>query len=354
MHKPSKHLQRLSPANLPDVLVRYGKLMEAELRSVIPEDDADLYRTLRYHLGWTDEHGHPSTGAEGKGVRPALCLLVCEAVGGVTEEAVPTAVAVELVHNFSLIHDDIQDRDRERHHRPTVWALWGEPQALSAGNALYALACKTLVGLAQHQVAPERILQVSACLTRSSLEMMQGQYMDLEFEKRLDVTTQEYMEMTDHKTGALIACAMEMGALVGSGDPNQVSAFAETGRYLGHLFQIRDDILGIWGDVATTGKATVSDIRRKKKTFPVIHALQHATGKATTTLHQVYQKAFLSEYDVQRVLEVLEATGAQKEAEALAVRLSQQALDGLRSAHLPSAYAQDFDELVSFLLLREH
>jgi len=272
----------------------------------------------------------------------------------VTKQAVPAAVAVELVHNFSLIHDDIQDRDRERHHRPTVWALWGEPQALSAGNALYALACRTLLGLAQHQVAPERILQVSACLTQSSLEMMQGQYMDLEFEKRLDVTTQEYMKMTAHKTGALIACAMEMGALIGSGDPNLVSAFAETGRYLGHLFQIRDDILGIWGDVATTGKATGSDIRRKKKTFPVIHALQHATGKAATTLHQVYQKAFLSEYDVQRVLEVLETTGARKEAEALAAWLSQQALDGLRSAHLPSAYAQDFEGLVSFLLLREH
>lgn len=352
MREPLPHSPQPFPEDLPDVLTRYGKLVQAELRSAVPDDDAPLYRALRYHLGWIDEHGRPSTAAEGKRLRPALCLLVCEAVGGVPEEAVPAAVALELVHNFSLIHDDIQDQDRERHHRPTVWALWGEPQALSAGNALYALACNTLLGLAQHHVAPERILQASARLTQSSLEMMQGQYLDLEFEKRLDVTTEQYMEMAAFKTGALIACAMELGALIGSGDPKVVSVFAEAGRYLGHLFQVRDDVLGVWGDPATTGKAMGSDIRRRKKTFPVIHALQHATDRAATTLHQVYQKASPSEGDVQKVLEVLEATGAREEAEAVAAWLRQRALDTLQAAELSSAYARDFEELASFLLFR--
>ncbi len=328
-------------------------MVKAELRAAVPADDAYLYRILRYHMGWIDEYGKPSNATEGKGLRPALCFLACEAVGGLPEMATPAAAALELVHNFSLMHDDIQDRDRERHHRPTVWALWGEPQALSAGNAMYALARKTLLGLAERGVAPEQVLQASMRLTQSSLEMIKGQYLDLEFEKRLDVTTDEYLDMTAFKTGALIACSLELGALVGSGDPGLVSAVAEAGRYLGHLFQVRDDVLGVWGDVAATGKTTGSDIMRKKKTFPVIHALQHATGMELTTLHNVYKKAAPSENDVQQVLEVLEATGARQEAEGLATRFGQQALEAIWIAELPPKYTRDFEDLVSFLLSRE-
>ncbi len=353
MPNPSNHLIQSPPADVPEVLSRYRRDVESELRSAVPQDDAGLHQALRYHLGWIDEHGHPSTSAEGKGLRPTLCLLTCEAVGGVPEQALPAAVAVELIHSFSLIHDDIQDRDRERHHRPTVWVLWGEPQAIYAGNTLHALACKSLLNLPRHRVAPERVLRASARLAQSSLEMMQGQFLDMEFEKRLDVTTQEYLEMTARKTGALISCAMELGALIGSENPALVPVFAKAGRHLGLLFQIRDDILGLWGDAATTGKATGSDIQRKKKTYPVVHALRHATGAAATTLQQLYRKAHLSQHDVQQVLNVLEDTGARAEAEALATRLAHQALDALRPVHLSSAHSRDFQELVSFVLLRE-
>ena len=352
MRKSARDIPSLS-ASFPGMLAQYTHAVETALRSAVPEDNGPLYQALRYHMGWADENGMPITGAGGKRFRPTLCLMACEAVGGSPQVAMPAAAAVELVHNFSLVHDDIQDRDRERHHRPTVWALWGESQALKVGDTLYALACQTVLDLAQHNVAPERVLQASVRLTQSSLEMMQGQYLDLEFERRMDVTTQEYLDMTVRKTGALIACAMEMGALIGSGDPATVSIVAQSGRYIGQLFQIRDDVLGVWGDVATTGKAIDSDIQRRKKTFPVVHALQHATGAEATALRRLYRKERFSGNDVQQVLEVLETTGARKEADARATRLAHQALESLQLAELSPEHSRDWEELVSFLLFRE-
>ena len=351
----SKSARAIPPpsASFPGMLARYTDAVETALHSVVPEDNGPLYQALRYHMGWADEDGIPITGAGGKRFRPTLCLMACEAVGGSSQVAMPAAAAVELVHNFSLVHDDIQDQDRARHHRPTVWALWGESQALNVGNTLYALACHTVLDLAQNHVAPERVLQTSVRLAQSSLETMQGQYLDLEFERRMDVTTQEYLDMTARKTGALIACAMEMGALIGSGDPAMVSIVAQSGHYIGQLFQIRDDVLGVWGDVATTGKAIDSDIQRRKKTFPVVHALQHATGAAAATLHRLYQQERLSGNDVQQVLDVLETTGASKEADARAASLAHQALECLRQAELSPECSRDWEELVSFLLLRE-
>ncbi|MFH1140786.1 MAG: polyprenyl synthetase family protein, partial [Chloroflexota bacterium] len=160
-------------ASFPPSLARYTDAVEAALRSAIPEEDVPLHRALRYHMGWADPQGAPIAAAGGKRLRPILCLMTCEAVGGSVPEAMPAAVAVELVHNFSLVHDDIQDRDRERHQRPTVWTLWGEPQAMSVGNALYALACKAMLDLAHHQVATPVVLQALAKLMESSLAMLE-------------------------------------------------------------------------------------------------------------------------------------------------------------------------------------
>ncbi len=283
-------------------------------------------------------------------MRPILCLMTCEAVGGSPLEAMPAAVAVELVHNFSLVHDDIQDRDRERHQQPTVWTLWGEPQAMSVGNTLYALAGKAALDLARPTPV---VLQALAKLMNSSLAMLEGQYLDLEFEQRLDVTPQEYLDMISLKTGALIACAMELGSLVGSDDPSMVSLFLQSGRHIGQLFQLRDDVLGIWGDATNTGKAMHSDIQRKKKTFPVVYAFQHATGAGAKTLHRLYQKEQLHGEDVRQVVEVLDATGARQEAHRRASTLADQALDSLRTAELSPGSRRDLEDLVSFLLYRE-
>lgn len=334
-------------------LARYVDIAEAELRTEVPQGEPGLYRTLRYHMGWEDESGNAISGSEGKRLRPALVLLVCETLGGRWEPALPAAVAVELVHNFSLIHDDIQDMDKERHNRPTVWSLWGKAEALNSGDAMYSLACLALGGLERHNVPYERVLQTSSSLTRSSLAMLEGQYLDLEFETRLDVTTNEYMGMISRKTGALMSCAMEMGAIVGSGNHEMTTAFAEAGWHLGNLFQIRDDVLGIWGEAATTGKSTGGDILRKKKTFPVVHAFEKGQGAAAATLRRVYQKDSLTQQDVEEVLEALDVSGARSEAEALASKLGQQAIDALMVTKIGREHMKEFEKIVSFLLRRE-
>lgn len=339
--------------SLPDALARHTDAVEGELRSIVPDDGTPLYTALRYHMGWCDQSGRPVNGMAGKRFRPVLCLMACASVGGDPDIAMPAAVALELVHNFSLIHDDIQDRDKERHHRPTVWSVWGEPQALSAGNAMYALASSALLRLAEQAVGPDRVTQAWASLSRSSLEMMEGQYLDLEFEKRTDVNTGDYLDMIARKTGALIACTMEMGVLIGAADTATASVFARTGRHLGHLFQVRDDILGVWGEEAATGKPTGSDIRRKKKTYLVVQAMQQASGAAASTLRRIYDKRELSDRDVRRVMDVMESTGARQEAEALAARLADRALESIQPAELSPRSMRDFEELVSFLQHRD-
>ncbi|MFH1140074.1 MAG: polyprenyl synthetase family protein, partial [Chloroflexota bacterium] len=210
-----------------------------------------------------------------------------------------------------------------------------------------------MLDLAHHQVATPVVLQALAKLMESSLAMLEGQYLDLEFEQRLDVTPQEYQDMISLKTGALIACSMEMGGLVGSEDPSTVSLFLQSGLHIGQLFQLRDDVLGIWGDSATTGKPMHSDIHRKKKTFPVVYAFQHATGAGAKTLRRLYQKEQLHRDDVRQVVEVLEATGARQEAHRRASTLADQALESLRPAELSARSRRDMEDLVSFLLYRE-
>ena len=339
--------------SLPDALARHSDAVERELRSTVPDDGSPVHTALRYHMGWCDQSGTPVNGPAGKRFRPVLCLMACASVGGNPDTAMPAAIALELVHNFSLIHDDIQDRDRERHHRPTVWSVWGEPQALSAGNAMYSLASGALLGLSDRAVPPDRVAQAWASLASSSLEMMEGQYLDLEFEKRTDVNTVDYLDMIARKTGALIACTMEMGVLIGATDTATASVFARTGRHLGHLFQVRDDILGVWGEEAATGKPTGSDIRRKKKTYLVVQAMQQAKGAAASTLKRIYDKPEPSDRDIRRVMDVMESTGARQEAEALAARLADQTLESIQSAELSPRSIRDFEELVTFLQHRD-
>ena len=359
MRHPSKRPPHTAIPPLPEPLLRYRLQVQTELRSALtrhhPNDsqDPEIYRILRYHLGWVDEQNQPTEVPGGKAFRPGLCILSCEAAGGTPDVAIPAAAAVELAHNFSLIHDDIQDQDRERRHRATVWTLWGKAEALNAGNALHVVADKTLMRLAERGVPADRLLQASNLLAQRSLQMIQGQYLDISFEDRLDVSAAEYKEMIAYKTGALISCAMELGAIVGPAPGNLPSLMGEAGWYLGHVFQIRDDILGIWGDESVTGKSRGSDIRRKKKTYPIIYALESAAGAARATLHRIFRKESLSDDDVSRAMDVLEELDARKSAENLASSMSQQALQVLRRAPIPPSAAADFGEIIDFLLLRE-
>ena len=342
---------------LPGMFSRYKGRIEEELGRAVPETGgADVQLLLRYHLGWVDRRGvpAPSASSQGKALRPTLCMFACESLNPDCARAMPAAAAMELIHNFSLLHDDIQDQDLERRHQPTAWSLWGIPRALVAGDAMHSTGDLAMLAVAQQGVSPEVSLKVSDIFTGSYLEMIEGQCLDLEFEGRTDITTGEYLYMIACKTGALIRCGLEIGALLADGDDAAVRAFARFGDGLGQAFQIRDDYLGVWGDEATLGKATGNDIRRRKKSYPVVFALERADGAALSDLRRIYSQTELEEDDVQRVLAVLDEVGAREQAQALTERAANRALEALSGIGLPSWARVEAEELVDFLSRREY
>jgi geranylgeranyl diphosphate synthase type I len=236
-----------------------------------------------YHFGWSDEHGRPGTGSFGKALRPALVLLCAQAVGGDAAAAAPAAVAVELVHNFSLVHDDVMDEDPTRRHRPTVWRVFGVPQAILGGDAMLNLAFRVIAA-----TAPARAAAAGALLADTVTRLCEGQALDLEFESRTVLEPAQYERMAAGKTGALIACSCALGALYGGGGLPRVEAFRSVGASLGLAFQVIDDLLGIWGDPSTTGKPVHADLARRKKSWPVLAGLA-ADGAAGAEFARLYR-----------------------------------------------------------------
>jgi geranylgeranyl diphosphate synthase type I len=351
------------------MFTRYREELGRELRAFVPflspfssQGAAQnglpvaLYRIVQYHMGWANEDGEllAVPVSQGKALRPTVCLFACEALSEDWTRALPAAAALEFVHNFSLIHDDIQDGDTERRHRPTAWALWGQPQALVAGNALRSLADMAALGLTKRGVPEEKSLQVSLLLTRGYLDMTRGQCMDLAFEDSLDIRLEDYLTMISCKTGALIRCGMEMGALIASDEEAPVRAFARCGSFIGLAFQIRDDMLGIWGDEAATGKAVGNDIRRKKKSFPIVYALEVARDAARQKLVDTYSKADLDDRDVEDVLTVLEELSVAGYAQEVTNENARLALEETGRLPLPSWARQEIEEVVEFLSARQY
>jgi geranylgeranyl diphosphate synthase, type I len=305
-----------------------------------------MYDMIRYHLGWIDRSGRPDAAGHGKGVRPTMCLLACQSVGGDYRTGLPAAAAIELVHNYSLIHDDVQDDDTERRHRPTVWSIWGKPQAINAGTAMRMLASTALRRLSLGLCKRSRI---EFLIDEATISLIEGQYLDICYENRLDITVDEYLTMVSGKTGALLGCALETGAELGTDDVACTGAFGEFGRNLGLAFQIRDDILGIWGEVAETGKPSCNDIRRRKKTLPVVLAFDRVGGAERRRLESMYRNGPLDEVAVRDVMSILDAAEARVESERLQRSFVRKAEDAIRPLRLKAGPAKDLDEVVRFL-----
>ncbi len=340
---------------LPDLFGRYQDMIGRALREELEPYELPLYTTLRYYLGWVDPNGNPDPQPEGKALRPTLCLRACEAVGGDPKVALPAAVSLEYIHNFSLIHDDIQDGDEFRRHRKTVWAIWGEPVGIVSGSAIFALADLAAGKLAERGVADSISVEVGRALADRYLRMMEGQYLDISYEGRPSITVDEYLDMIQRKTGALIECSVYCGALIGAGEsaePGLIEQMRQLGRELGYIFQIRDDVLGVWGGPAT-GKPVGADIQRKKKALPAVHALDNATGAAAGQLAGIYAKDELSGSDVEDVLQIMDDLGTRNYCEALASDHWRKALDVLQSIPLENDAGSDLRNLGEFLLVRE-
>ena len=251
-----------------DVLQHARDITEPHLAEALDHLPASIRRAASYHVGWTEADGRPRNQRGGKFVRAALAILSAEAAWAEPDVGVPGAVAVELVHNFSLLHDDLMDGDLERRHRPTVWALWGPSLALLAGDALSTLATQVLLD-SDNPAAPA----AASVLSKATAEMIAGQADDLAFEQERSVSVEECMAMSTAKTGALLGCAASIGAVLAGAPPATVQALEGFGRHLGVAFQAVDDLLGIWGDPATTGKPAGNDLRQRKKSMPIVAAL---------------------------------------------------------------------------------
>ena len=329
---------------IPVSLARHRTLIDDALKLAIGMGDSALVATTRYVMGWEDAEGRAAR-AGGKRIRPALCLIAAEVSGGNAAEALPGAVAVELVHNFSLVHDEIQDHDAERHHRPTAWALVGEAQAINVGNFLYTRA---VAALADGPGDPERRLAALGVLNRAIDRMLEGQWSDLAFESRNDVTVDEYLAMVAGKTGALMGAPMEIGALLGGASPLVAAQLGRWGEQVGLAFQAQDDYLGTWGDPGQTGKSSTNDIARKKKTLPIVHGLNNPDAAA------VIRRAFEeSEPDVAGVIAALEMAGAGEICRDQAHRHSAQAATLLEGLELTQEARDGLAAIAEFLVDRD-
>ena len=338
----------------PSILSRYQADLDAYLRDTLTEGRPPLlYRMMRYHLGWEDAQGRPTEAAGGKALRPSLCLWACEALGGERRKCLAAAAALELTHNFSLVHDDIQDADRERRHRPTVWAVWGQGQAINAGDSLATLARLVLLRLAEAGLEPAAVVRACRILDEACLAMIEGQCLDLEFEEKAQVSLDEYLEMIEKKSGVLFGAALHLGALTAGADEVLGERFGRAGRLLGTAFQVRDDLLGVWGRRDVTGKPEAADIRRRKKTLPLLYTQTTAPVEDREALAGIYRHQSLDDADVQQVTGILERAGAYDYCQGIARQRLDEALAELSSTAItPAAYCE-LREVADFLLERE-
>lgn len=326
----------------------YFRALDDAMRQVVARhlsDEEGFGLMLRYALGWEDENGQPYSVPTGKRLRPFILLLCATAVGDDWQRALPAAAAVELLHNFSLIHDDIQDNSPLRHNRPTVWKVWGVANAINAGDAMFVLSYAALADLSE-TLASSQLVPIWQLFNATNIDLTRGQHLDMHFESQAMVSVEQYVSMIHGKSAALIATAAQLGALIVSGDPERAAHFADFGLNLGIAFQIHDDILGIWGETSVTGKSVATDIESRKKSLPVLYGLHH-----DTVLESLYQQPDLN---VAAVVERLESCGALEYTRAQEQTYYDRAMIALDAAQPRSEIRPILDEFVQFLFQRNY
>ncbi|GAA2087944.1 family 2 encapsulin nanocompartment cargo protein polyprenyl transferase [Actinomadura alba] len=311
---------------------------------MISDLPAAMQHMIGYHFGWWDERGRPLEGHGGKAIRPALTLLAAEAVGGDPVTAVPAAVAVELVHNFSLLHDDVMDADATRRHRPTTWRVFGNNAAILAGDTLLTLAFGVL---GRSTVSVHR-------LHAAVQDLLGGQSADMAFERRADVALSECRNMATAKTGALLSCSCALGAALGGGGSAQIEHLGRFGEQMGLAFQFVDDLLGIWGDPAVTGKPVYSDLRNRKKSLPVVAALTSGTAAGDELGRLYHREQPFCDSDLIHAAELIDLAGGRAWSRAEADRLLAEALKHLQSAGLSVRPAAELEALARLITQRDH
>ena len=358
---------------LQSALLRHQYSIDAALRatlakiagkSLVPALDT-YYGQMYYHLGWVDADLAPTRSNPGKLLRPTLLLLAYEAAGAwgladmetesYLQRALPAAVSVELTHNFTLIHDDIEDGDTERRHRPTLWNVWGVPQAINTGDGMFGLARAALWGVLESGVDGNIAAHLGVVLDRTVLEIAEGQYLDISFEQRQDISVSMYIDMISRKTAALMRCAAEMGAMIGTSDQTTIQRFARFGQAIGVAFQVRDDVLGIWATSSELGKTQAGDVYRRKKSLPILHALEHANTQDLQILQEIYlYDTSVTSEQVEKILAIFERTETQAYCRTYLqqqCRVAYEALDNVPRANstISKQAINDMKAMVQFI-----
>ncbi|WP_437075398.1 polyprenyl synthetase family protein [Streptomyces sp. enrichment culture] len=351
---PASTAARETAVDVTALLERGRTLATPVLRAAIDRLAPPMDTVSAYHFGWIDADGKPVEGDGGKAVRPALALLSAEVTGAAPEVGVPGAVAVELVHNFSLLHDDLMDGDEQRRHRDTVWKAYGPAQAILAGDALFALAGEILLELGTAEAA-----RATHRLTTATRALIDGQAQDISYEHRDRVSVEECLEMEGNKTGALLACASSIGAVLGGADDRTADALERYGYHLGLSFQAIDDLLGIWGDPVATGKQTWSDLRQRKKSLPVVAALA-AGGPASERLGELLAAdavspdfAGFSEAEFAARAALIDEAGGREWTAEEARRQHTIAIEALDAVDMPERVRARFTALADFVVVRK-
>lgn len=327
-------------------LIELDKFMR-DVVSSAPE--APEFKTmLRYPFGWVDQDGNDYDEPTGKRIRPLLLLICANATNpqGGWQKAIPAAAAVEILHNFSLVHDDVQDSSPLRHKRSTVWRIWNIANAINVGDTLFALSYAALARVSERDVPAHITLKCWSAFNTVNLQLTRGQHLDMRFETEQNVTVDEYISMIGGKSAALVATSAQLGALIGSENETVAQHFYDFGFNLGLAFQIRDDILGIWGDPEVTGKANHTDIISRKKSLPILYGLEKSE-----TLAKLYQQ---EESNVEEIVELLDSVDALAYTQQSETTYYEKALQSLELATKGQPYfTDDLIELSQKLFQRQ-
>ena len=294
--------------------------IDADLAAVIDARDFPFYRMMSYHLGWSGAGGEAEASPRrSERIHGVLTLLSCAAVGGDIETCLPAAGAIELVDKFTEIHDDVQEGSPRRNERDAVWWVWGPAQAINAGDGMHALGRLALLRLLERGIPEERVFRALRHLDEASLRTCEGRFRDLEAQERIDLSVSAYMKMAADKSGALMDCAMRVGALIGGAGDEAVEALAGCGSNLGIALQIRSDLAAIWG--YGEGSQPNVEVLNKKKLLPVVIALENASLSEKRAMGEIYFKRVLEPEDALKLRGVIEAQGARSECEGMAAAL---------------------------------